>query len=251
MWNPTDYLAFGDHRARPFYDLLSRVATTHPRAVVDLGCGPGNLTATLSHRWPGARVTGIDSSPEMVAAAKSRGVEATEGDLSTWVPAPDTDVLISNAALQWVPGHPALLREWSAALPKHAWLAFQVPGNFSAPSHELVRALATSPPWRDRVPPLRGEDSVLTPTAYADLFPTHDVDAWETTYLHHLSGPDPVLDWITGTALRPIRAALTDPEWTDFRDTLAPALRAEYPPRPDGSTLFPFRRIFVVVRTAG
>ena len=250
MWNPADYLAFGDQRGRPFYDLLARVGAVHPRAVVDLGCGPGTLTATLSHRWPGARITGIDSSPDMVAAAKARGITVEAADLRTWTPSADTDVVISNAALQWVPDHADLLRAWAKALPRHAWLAVQVPGNFSAPSHALVRELAADPAWRDRIGPLRGEDSVLTPAGYADLFPECEVDAWETTYLHRLDGEDPVLDWISGTALRPVRAALTDPEWVDFRTALAPELRKVYPPRPDGTTWFPFRRVFVVARTS-
>ncbi|GGS41259.1 trans-aconitate 2-methyltransferase [Actinokineospora fastidiosa] len=249
MWNPADYLAFGDQRGRPFYDLVARVAAAHPRSVVDLGCGPGTLTATLSHRWPGARIAGIDSSPEMVAAAKARGVDVREGDLRTWEPAADTDVVISNAALQWVPDHADLLRAWASALPSHAWIAVQVPGNFAAPSHVLTRELAADPIWRDRIGPLRDEDAVLTPAEYADLFTGCEVDAWETTYLHCLDGEDPVLEWITGTALRPVRAALDDAEWEQFRATLAPLLRAEYPPRPDGTTWFPFRRVFVVART--
>lgn len=249
MWNPADYLAYGDQRGRPFIDLVARIGAEHPRAVVDLGCGPGTLTATLGHRWPGARISGIDSSAEMVASAKARGVDVEEGDLRDWRPSDDTDVVISNAALQWVPGHPELLRKWAQELPRHSWLALQVPGNFGAASHVLVRDLAASPAWRDRIGPLRGEEAVLSPAGYADLFPGCDIDAWETTYLHRLTGDDPILDWITGTALRPVRAALTDAEWTEFTATLAPSLRAEYPKSADGTTAFPFRRIFCVVRT--
>ena len=84
MWDPDVYLAFADHRARPFYDLLSRVGAANPRRVVDLGCGAGNLTGQLARRWPDAVVEGLDSSPEMVAAARGRGVHASVGDLSTW-----------------------------------------------------------------------------------------------------------------------------------------------------------------------
>src|ERR1700710_667011 len=105
MWNPAVYLTFADHRGRPFFDLLSRVAAEKPRRVVDLGCGPGNLTATLTQRWPGAVVEAWDSSPEMVEAACGRGVDAHVGDVRTWAPQPDTDVVISNATLQWVPEH--------------------------------------------------------------------------------------------------------------------------------------------------
>ncbi len=254
MWDPSTYLAFADHRSRPFFDLIGRVAADAPRRVVDLGCGPGNLTATLAARWPSARVDASDSSPEMVAAARERGIDATVLDVRDWQPAPDTDVVVSNAVLQWVPGHDALLARWARQLSHGAWLACQVPGNFDAPSHAHVRELAASPQWRDRLAPvvLREEDAVLDPQGYASLLSDEGcaVDAWETTYLQRLTGADPVLEWVTGTALRPVRNALPDPEWEEFRAALAPRLRAAYPRRPDGTTWFPFRRVFVVAQVA-
>ena len=245
MWDPSTYLNFADHRARPFHELLARVGVRSPRRVVDLGCGPGNLTETLPQRWPDAVIEAMDSSAEMVQAARERGVVAEVGDVREWRPRPDTDVVVSNAVLQWVPGHAELLRRWVGELPSGAWLAFQVPGNFAAPSHALVRELAGAELA------LREEDAVHEPTEYADLLADTGcvVDAWETTYVQRLTGEDPVLDWITGTALRPVRAALDDVEWTRFRDELAPRLRAAYPRRPDGTTWFPFRRVFAVART--
>lgn len=252
MWDPSKYLAFADHRSRPFFDLVGRVAAEAPRRVVDLGCGPGNLTEALARRWPSAAVEASDSSPEMVAAARERGIDATVLDVRDWQPSPDTDVVVSNAVLQWVPGHEDLLARWVARLPHGAWLAFQVPGNFGAPSHVRVRELAASPRWQDRLESLvlREDDAVLDPEGYADLLSDAGcaVDAWETTYLQRLTGDDPVLEWVTGTALRPIRTALSDVDWAEFRAELAPALRAEYPRRPDGTTWFPFRRVFVVAR---
>ncbi|MCG8916971.1 trans-aconitate 2-methyltransferase [Actinokineospora sp. PR83] len=253
MWDPAEYLTFGDHRGRPFHELVARIGADSPRAVADLGCGPGNLTTTLARRWPDARLTAIDSSAEMVAAARERGVEAEERAVQDWEPAADTDVVVTNAVLQWVPGHQDLLRRWAAELPQGAWIAVQVPGNFGAPSHALVRELVAEPEWRDRLEPvhLREEDAVLDPEGYADLMSTAGctVDAWETTYVQRLTGRDAVLEWITGTALRPIRAALPDPDWTAFRAALAPRLAAAYPQRPDGTTWFPFRRVFFVART--
>ena len=248
FWNPAAYLAFDDHRARPFHDLLNRVSVRAPRRVVDLGCGPGTRTAELPARWPGARVEGVDSSAEMVAAARERGVDARRGDVADWTPAPDTDVVVSNAVLHWVPEHRELLPRWVAALPAGAELAFQVPGNYGAPSHTEFRTLLAEPRWAGRVTP-RGEEVVATPAEYAALL--HDtgaeVDAWETTYLHRLSGPDPVLNWIGSTALRLVRDALGD-DFPAFREELAPRLRAAYPAQPDGTTWFPFRRIFAVAR---
>jgi len=244
-WDPTAYLAFGDHRARPFHDLLARIAGRRPRRVVDLGCGPGNLTALLAARWPDATIEALDSSAEMVDAARARGIDAHRADVVHWTPAPDTDVVISNAVLQWVPQHRELLPRWLAALPVGAELAVQVPGNFGAPSHVLVRELAT-----ERGVALRGEGAVAEPAEYAALLAATgaEVDVWETTYLHRLTGPDPVLEWIGSTALRPVRDALDEGGYAAFRAELAPRLRAAYPAQPDGTTWFPFRRIFAVAR---
>ncbi len=249
LWDPALYLRFDDHRSRPFHDLLARIGADAPRRVVDLGCGPGHLTGLLSARWPGAVVTALDSSAEMVAAARERGIDAQQADVVDWMPGPDTDVVVTNAVLQWVPAHPQLIPGWMTALPEGAWFAMQVPGNFGAPSHVLVRELAAAPRWRARLA-LRGENAVPTPAAYAELFAGTgaDVDVWETTYLHRLTGTDPVLEWISGTALRPVRDALDEERYAAFRAELAPLLRAAYPAQADETTWFPFRRIFVVAR---
>jgi trans-aconitate 2-methyltransferase len=204
----------------------------------------------LTARWPGAAVSAVDSSPEMVAAARERSVDARQADVVDWMPGPDTDVVVTNAVLQWVPGHLRLLPRWLAALPAGAWFALQVPGNFGAPSHALVRELLDEPRWRGAAD-VRGEDAVPEPAGYADLLADAgaDADVWETTYLQRLTGPDPVLGWISGTALRPVRDALSDADYAGFRAELAPRLLAAYPARPDGSTWFPFRRIFAVAHT--
>jgi trans-aconitate 2-methyltransferase len=244
-WDPAAYLTFDDHRARPFHDLLARITARDPRRVVDLGCGPGNLTALLAVRWPGAVVEAFDSSAEMVDAAQARGIDARRADVTGWTPAPGTDVVISNAVLHWVPQHRELLPRWVAALEPGAELAMQVPGNFGAPTHVLPRELASS--WGLR---LRGEGAVAEPAEYAALLAATgaDVDVWETTYLHRLTGPDPVLAWIGSTALRPVREALDDEGYAAFRAELAPRLREAYPAQSDGTTWFPFRRIFAVAR---
>ncbi len=253
MWNPEVYLRFADERARPFFDLLARVGARAPRRVADLGCGPGNLTAALAQRWPDATLEAWDSSLEMVAAARGRGLDACVGDLRSWSPAPDTDVVVSNAALHWVPEHPTLLARWAGELPRGAWLAIQVPANFEAPSHTAVRALAEQPPWVDLLPDLPFGTRAVVDTAegYAALLADAGcaVDAWETTYIHELTGPDPVLGWISGTALRPVQSRLTEAQWGRFRAELTPRLAAAYPVRADGRTFFPFRRVFVVAQT--
>ncbi|CAN5446050.1 trans-aconitate 2-methyltransferase [soil metagenome] len=252
MWNPDVYLAFADHRGRPFFDLTSRINASDPHRVVDLGCGPGNLTETLVGRWPGAVVEGVDSSPEMVAVAQERGVQAVVGDVSAWSPTPDTDVVISNAALHWIPDHADLVVRWAQALAPGSWLAFQVPGNWDAPSHvsllEVARRDLFANSLRDM--PFQVSPVVQTPSEYAGVLTDAGctVDAWETTYIHELTGETPVLDWITGSSLTAVKSRLTDDEWQQYRTDLTPLLAQAYPKRPDGRTFYPFRRIFVVAR---
>jgi trans-aconitate methyltransferase len=256
MWDPTAYLRYDDERSRPFHDLVARIPAERPRTLVDLGCGPGQLTATLAERWPASRVVGLDSSPEMIerAAALDTPVEYAVADLRDWRPADDTDVVVSNAALQWVPGHQDLLRRWADELPAGAWLAMQVPGNFDAPSHRALREVAGRPAWRAELAPLLRTDPVDDPADYAALLTGAGcaVDAWETTYVHLLpvraAADHPVLTWMEGTALRPVRAALDAAGWADFRAELGVRLTAAYPVR-QGQVYFPFRRIFVVART--
>jgi trans-aconitate 2-methyltransferase len=250
-WDPHQYGRYADERGRPFNDLVSRIRADHPRRVADLGCGPGNLTALLAARWPGAIVEGIDSSPEMIGQAQSyasRNLTFRVGDIGRWDAPPDADVIVSNAALQWVPDHRDLVRRWAAQLPPGGWLGFQVPSNFSAPSHTLMRSLAASARWAPLVGHvLRHHDAVATVDGYATLLLEAGlvVDAWETDYVHVLPGSDPVLEWVRGTGLRPIVAALSSEDAADFEDEYRKELRAAYPAH-DYGTLFPFQRIFAV-----
>ncbi|SCL47614.1 trans-aconitate 2-methyltransferase [Micromonospora citrea] len=256
MWDPTTYLRYGDERSRPFFDLLARVPADRPRAVVDLGCGPGNLTGALAERWPDSTVAGLDSSAEMIARAGAAAspVDFAVGDVRDWRPGPDVDVAVSNAVLQWVPGHRELLTRWARELPAGAWLAVQVPGNFDAPSHRALREVAARPAWRAGVAPLLREAPVDDAAGYAELLTGAGcaVDAWETTYVHLLparaDADHPVLTWMEGTALRPVRAALDAAGWADFRAELGVRLAQAYPVR-HGQVQFPFRRVFFVART--
>jgi trans-aconitate 2-methyltransferase len=252
MWNPQKYLAFADQRGRPFFDLLARIGAESPRRVADLGCGPGNLTEQLAQRWPAAVLEALDSSPEMVAAARERGIDAELGDITAWTPRPGTDVVFSNAALQWIPGHAEMMVRWAGLLEPGAWIAIQVPGNFDAPSHVAIRSLAEQERWSKVLGDFtfRSINVVETPMRYAELLNGVgcSVDAWETTYVHQFSGENAVLNWISGTALTPVRDELTDDQWQQFRAELIPLLDEAYPIRPDGRTYFPFRRIFVVAQ---
>ncbi|MBP2418666.1 trans-aconitate 2-methyltransferase [Microlunatus capsulatus] len=251
VWDPRTYLQFADERSRPFADLLARVGAEDPAVVVDLGCGPGQLTATLAQRWPGADVLGVDSSPAMVDRAQEHAgprLRFVSGDVRTWVPDAPVDVLVSNATLQWVPDHRALLPRLLAGVRPGGWLAFQVPGNFDEPSHALLHALAANPRYADATRDV-ARPSAAGPGDYlADLTALGcTVDAWETTYLHVLTGPDPVFRWISGTGARPVLQALDAPRRAAFEAEYRARLAAAYPPGPAG-TVLPFRRVFVVAR---
>jgi trans-aconitate 2-methyltransferase len=253
MWDPGQYQHFGDERSRPFFDLLARVAAADPRHVADLGCGPGTLTATLADRWPHAVVRGIDSSAEMIEAARALPAAAggrlsfALGDVRDWRPGGRVDVIVSNAVLQWVPDHLAVVARWAGFLQPGGCLAFQVPGNFDQPSHAALREMARGDRWRDLLAGVSLNRQAGDPAEYLDLLTRAglDVDAWETTYLHLLQGEDPVLDWYKGTGLRPVLAALQPGQAAEFLDEYRARMTEAYPPAPYG-TVFPFRRVFVV-----
>ncbi|HEX5742149.1 MAG TPA: trans-aconitate 2-methyltransferase [Pilimelia sp.] len=255
MWDPDAYLHFAAERSRPLADLLARVPLHRPRRVVDLGCGPGHLTAALAGRWPDARVSGVDVDPAMVARARADHpcLPFTQGDVRDWQPPADIDLIVCHAVLQWVPRHEPLLCRWAAALPPGSWLAVQVPGHTDSPAHRAVRAVAGEPRWRDRLAGAAARRPVPAPAAYAALL--HDagahVDAWETTYVHLLPAPGgtphPVLSWLEGTGLRPVRAALPEADWAAFRAGLQRRLARAYPAR-DGVVYYPFRRVFLAAR---
>lgn len=259
MWDPAQYLHFADERSRPFFDLAARIGAAAPGYVVDLGCGPGQLTASLAERWPRATVLGIDSSATMIEAATTAyGGDAFAGRLrfalgnvADFKPDRQVDVIISNAVLQWVPGHADMLPRWAGYLAPGGWLAFQLPGNFDQPSHVLLRELASSQRWRDRLAGVELNRQAGDPAAYLDVLARAGlaVDAWETTYLHVLQGPDPVTEWYKGTGLRPVLAVLGSDEGAEFVRQYGAAVRAAYPAAPYG-TVLPFRRVFVVAQRA-
>ena len=251
-WDPGVYQRYADERSRPFGELVARIRHDDPSAVVDLGCGTGVQTCTLAEPWPNAEIVGIDSSAEMVGkqpAELPERVSIVEGDITAF-DATGVDVVVSNAALQWVPDHRELIPVWVSQLNAGGTLAWQVPGNFDASSHVLMRRLADSDPWAPRLRGvLRGGDSTDSAQQYASALMASglEVDAWETTYVHVLTGDDPVLEWVRGTGLRPVLDALDEEQRGRFEREYAALLREAYPPT-SGRTLFPFRRIFVVGR---
>jgi trans-aconitate 2-methyltransferase len=250
-WDPRHYLTYADERGRPFVDLVNRIGTVDPVRVVDLGCGPGNLTALLAQRWPEADVLGIDSSEEMITVARDAdisGVRFEAGDVTTWEPAEQVDVLVSNATLQWVPGHLDLLPALVSRVAPGGWLAFQVPGNFTAPSHALLYELGADPRFASYLTGI-AKPSSHDPEVYLDVLSGLGcrVDAWETTYLHLLPGKDPVFTWISATGARPTLQALPDELREQFVADYKELLLHAYFPTERG-TVLPFRRIFAVAQ---
>ena len=256
-WDPDRYHEFADERARPFTELVARIGAESPHSVVDLGCGTGELTALLARRWPRARVLGVDSSEEMVRTAPAdSGVEFTVGDIRDWATSSvatsgEVDVLVSNAALQWVPGHLDLLPELVASVNPGGWLAFQVPGNFDEPSHTIRRDLAVEPAYAEHTAGVASPDAHDAATYLRALRGLDcEVDAWETTYLHVLEGEDPVFTWVSGTGARPTLQALPDDLRPGFEEEFKRRLREAYL-ESGGVVVLPFRRVFVVARRGG
>jgi trans-aconitate 2-methyltransferase len=266
MWDAAQYLRFDGERSRPFFDLTARIGADKPGYVVDLGCGPGHLTEALAERWPQARVAGVDSSPEMIEAARARVRAATHdhperivpplaftlADIREWTPERAPDVMVSNAVLQWVPDHDPLVLGWADQLAPGGWLAFQLPGNFDSPSHVIVRELAESPRWRGLLAGAELNRQAGSPAHYVALLARegYAVDAWETTYQHVLPGENPVLEWTRGTTLRPVLALLDEEQAADFAGEYGERVRGAYRRYPFG-VIFPFRRVFAVLHRLG
>ena len=252
-WDPNQYLKFTDHRLRPALDLLAQIPAADPRSIYDLGCGPGNITRLLAERWPGARVVGVDSSADMLAKARQEapGVAFEQADIAHWSPPARADLLFTNATLHWLDDHAALLPRLAAQLAPGGVLAIQMPDNRTSPSHLLMDEAAAAGPWHARLARLRPVYGAMqSPDAYYRMLApvAAQVDIWETTYLHVLEGDNPVVEWTKGTALRPYLDALEEPERAAFLAAYAARIAAAYPKQPDGRTLLPFRRIFIVAR---
>ena len=249
-WNPELYLTFDDHRLRPALDLIARVPLDGVRGIVDLGCGPGNVEPHLAARWPDAEIVGVDNAPSMLARARKDypRFKWKIGDIGAWRAEAPVDLVFSNAALQWLDDHAELLPRLLDQVAPGGALAVQMPRNFSAPSHIAIRDTIDGGPWRERLARLVRPEPVLAPEAYHRLLAprARSLDIWEIEYLHVLNRQDPVVTWTSATALRPYLDALEAHERGSFEAEYRARIRISYPPEPDGRTLFPFKRVFIV-----
>lgn len=250
-WEPSEYLRFGDERTRPSVDLVSRISVSAPSTVIDLGCGPGNSTSVLRERWPEARVVGLDSSAEMVHAARARDPEGewVVCGIEDWRPATPFDVVFSNAALQWLPDHGSLVRRLFGQVAEGGALAFQIPSAEYSQVRTLIHEVALEGPWSSRMAGPRAALTMESPAFYYDqLAPqARSVDVWETEYIHVMESASAIVDWISSTGLRPFLAALaSDQERQEFVARLRERVGESYHPSADGRVLFGFRRVFVI-----
>lgn len=251
-WDPDTYRRYALERDRPLRDLLDRVDAA-PRTVADLGCGDGRGTRIILDRWPEAEVVGVDASKEMLQEAHTDTprLRFELADLRTWRPGRTPDLIVSNAALHWVPDHLPLLDRFLGSLSPEGVLAVQVPLNQEAPSHRAIRDLAQGPEWADRFEGI-APPHVLGPDVYLDhlLGRGCRVDLWTTTYHHLLPPHQGVLDWLRGTTLRPYLDRLGPDAEERFLEALGRRLMDLYPVR-HGAVPYPFRRLFFVVQKPG
>lgn len=250
-WDPHQYLRFGDERTRPSVDLVSRIAVERPSTVADLGCGPGNSTRVLRRRWPEALVVGVDSSVEMIEAARAQDPEAswTVSDVEDWRPESAFDVVFSNATLQWLPDHADLIERLFGYVAPGGAIAFQIPSADFALVYSLIREIALGGPWASRIAGALGTFTMEAPGFYYDLLApaARSVDMWTTRYYHVLDSPAAVVDWIASTGLRPFREVLeSEAERQSFVERLHERVRDSYLLQRDGRVLFPFERLFMV-----
>lgn len=249
-WSPGQYLKFEDERTRPAAELLARIPVDRPRRVLDVGCGPGNSTELLVARYPQAEVVGIDSSPEMIAAARKRlpSADFRVADIHDYAPAVPFDVIFGNAVFQWVPDHLAVLVRLLSSCPPGGVIATQVPDNVNEPTHMLMAGVARGGPWREKfVEPIR-RDAIPPPAAYYDALKplAASVDVWHTTYYHVLAGPEAIVEWVKGTGLRPWLDRLDEREREAYLAAYTERIAEGYPPLVDGRVMLRFPRLFVV-----
>ena len=249
-WDAGQYLRFANERTQPALDLVARIALAEPRSIVDLGCGPGNSTAILKARWPGAQVTGLDSDADMLATARRdhRGIEFAAANIAEWRPDTPCDLVFSNAALQWVGDHERLLPRLLEAVAPGDALAVQMPRNHDFQTHALMRRVAAEGPWADRLAGARAPSPVQPPEFYYDCLAPRAArfTIWETDYIQIMDGAEAIVSWLMGTGLRPFLARLTPDEQPVFLARYKALLAEAFPPRADGKVMLPYPRLFFI-----
>jgi trans-aconitate 2-methyltransferase len=250
-WDARQYLKFEDERTRPPRDLLAQVPLQRPRLAVDLGCGPGNSTELIVERYPQSDIIGLDSSPDMLRKARERlpKLKFVEADIATWSPEPQTDLLFSNAVMQWLPDHTAVLRRLLESLSPGGVLAVQMPDNTREPALVFQGEVGRSGPWRD-YPEIKAAPRPDLPTveAYYDLLKPvcGHIDIWHSVYNHVMASPQAIVEWFKGSSLQPFLSPLDAAAREKFLAAYGEKIASAYKPRFDGKVLLKFPRLFIV-----
>jgi trans-aconitate 2-methyltransferase len=250
-WSAAQYVKFEQERTRPVHDLVARIPKAGIVHAADIGCGPGNSTEVLRERYPEARIVGLDSSPDMIEAARKRlpNIAFEVADVRYWRPKEPLDVILANAVLQWIPDHETLFPALMAKLGQGGTLATQMPDNLDEPSHRLMGEVASHGPWAAKLKDATGARAERhLADWYFRLLRPHAprVDVWRTTYFHPLAGARAIVEWLKGTGLRPFLDPLGESEREAFLARYEAAVAKAYPAEVDGTVLLPFPRLFVV-----
>jgi trans-aconitate 2-methyltransferase len=250
-WSPSLYTKFIAERTRAAGDLLARVPVTCARRVFDLGCGPGNSSALLQSRFPGAELVGLDTSEAMLAHARraAPGARFVRGDIGSWAPGAPADLIFCNAALQFVADHHRLIPRLAAFLAPGGALAAQMPSTAAESSHALMRMIAAEGPWASRLVPVAKTQPLIAQIDdyYEWLRPIcPEIELWMTTYVYQFDSAADVADFFAGSALQPFLERLADEERCAFLDRYREGLREAYPAQSDGRVLLPYPRLFLV-----
>lgn len=259
-WNPDLYTRFEEERTRPARDLLARCAfpgsaNGENLRIADLGCGPGNSTELLAQRFAKAEIVGYDLSPAMLEAARARVPLARfeRADIGDWRPEAPFDLVYSNAALQWVRGHGALLPALLEHVAPGGLLAAQIPDNLSDPSQTAMAAIAADPAFSAYLSDAGEAREPIAPIGvYYDWLAGAGagVDIWMTHYQHRMKSPQAITDWFRSTGLKPFVDPLPEDLREMFLARYTQAMDEGYPLRADGSRLLGFPRLFFVARKA-
>jgi len=251
-WDPQRYARFADERAKPFFDLLDLVMPIPGGRAVDLGCGPGELTAELHRRTRAAKTVGIDSSEAMLAKAAPHaggGLSFERGDIAAFAPTEPLELVFSNAALHWVPDHPALLARLTRFVAPGGQLAFQVPDNWEHASHRAAEEVAAEEPFAASLAGSAHPRHVLSPETYAALLDRlgyREQTVRLRVYGHHLDSREGVVAWVEGSLLSEYRRKLPAELYPKFVERYRRLLFARVPD--ERPFFFTFRRILAWAR---
>lgn len=247
-WSSEQYLKFKKQRTQPAVDLAERIAADQPKNILDIGCGPGNSTAVLKERFPGADILGVDNSENMIDKAKASypDLDFRICDITCELDKLDTyDVIFSNACLQWIPNHREFIPAFFGKLNEKGVLAVQIPMNGEEPLFKIMSKVIAEPRWNFSDMNIEINETLL-PEEYFDILSscTESFDIWETVYYHRMPSIEAMVEWVKGTRLRPYINALDKSNAKLLENEIAERAAEIYGKQKNGEIIFKFRRFF-------